>query len=204
MTDFMEATPPRTAELENEIHRTRNRMGQEIEAIGEKFRPERIKQRAKAAVSRKGANLFRTAKENPLPTALVALGLTMLFKARNKHQVQDVTSAAREKVSHAAEQVGEKARRTSTKLEQFFESNPIIAGAGVVVLGAAVGALIPETRKEREIMGRARDDMVERAKNVAHHAQSAIEQKMSESGTQGSETQTQGQSQSYSQRQSQY
>lgn len=226
MTDFNEQTPagrgsPRTAEIESEIHRTRDRMGHELEAIGDKFRPERIKQRAKEAMSRKGASVFRTAKENPIPTALVALGLTMLFKARGKHnnggngytydheyesgradheglrertrelagdareKVQDVAGAAREKVSHAAEQVGRKARRTGNTLQEFFESNPIIAGAGVVVLGAAVGALIPETRKENQLMGRARDEIVERTKSIAQHAQGAIEQKMSEGGSRG-------------------
>ena len=231
MTDFVDATPSasqRSAEIEMDIHRTRERMGQGLEAIGDKFRPERIKQRAKAAVSRKGANLFRTAKENPVPTAIIALGLTLLFKARSKERgtengdgyatrrwsgqdldleeldrdvrdtgqglkgkthelagnakdkVQEVAGTAREKVSHAAEQVSEKAKRTGNTLQRFFESNPLIAGAGVVVLGAAIGALIPESQKEKQIMGHARDQIVDKAKNVAQHAQGAFDQKMSE------------------------
>lgn len=218
MTDFIEGTPPAsrgTAAIENDIRLTRDRMGMEIEAIGDKFRPARIKQRAKAAVSRKGENLFRTAKENPLPTAIVALGLTLLFKARAKNghsrdldvddmelethesahglkqktqdlagnakeKVQDVAGAARDKVSHAAEQVSEKAKRTGNKLQQFFEDNPLIASAGVVVLGAAIGALIPETQNEKDIMGHARDEVVGKAKSVAQHAQGTFEQKMSE------------------------
>lgn len=209
MTDFVDATPSasqRSAEIEMGIHRTSERMGQNLEAIGDKFRPERIKQRAKAAVSRKGANLFRTAKENPVPTAIVALGLALLFKARSKdgdatrrwsgddldfeetghglrdakEKVQEVADTARDKVSHAAEQVSEKAKRTGNTLQRFFESNPLIASAGVVVLGAAIGALIPETEKEKQIMGHARDQIVDRAKGVAQHAQGAFEQKMSE------------------------
>lgn len=206
MTDFVDATPSasqRSAEIEMGIHRTSERMGQNLEAIGEKFRPERIKQRAKAAVSRKGANLFRTAKENPVPTAIVALGLALLFKARSKdsdatrrwsgddvdfedtghglkEKTQELAGNAKEKVSHAAEQVSEKAKRTGNTLQRFFESNPLIASAGVVVLGAAIGALIPETEKEKQIMGQARDQIVDRAKGVAQHAQGAFEQKMSE------------------------
>lgn len=225
MTDFVDATPSasqRSAEIEKDIHRTTERMGQGLEAIGDKFRPERIKQRAKAAVSQKGANLFRTAKENPVPTAIIALGLTLLFKARSKERerenggngdgyasgrwsgqtldetehgfkektqelagnakdkVQEVAGRAGEKVQNAAGQVAERAKRTGNKLQQFFESNPVIAGAGVVVLGAAIGALIPETQKERQIMGHARDQIVDKAKGVAQHAQGAFEQKMSE------------------------
>lgn len=192
MTDFMDATPSasqRSADIEQDIQRTRDRMGQGLEAIGDKFRPERIKQRAKAAVSRKGANLFRTAKENPVPTAIVALGLTLLLKARSKDRqdmdfelldrdnghglqdakdkVQEVAGAARDKMSHAADQVSEKAKRTGNTLQRWFESNPLIASAGVAVLGAAIGALIPETQKEKEIMGHARDEIVGKAKNVA-------------------------------------
>lgn len=193
MTDFVEGTPPtsqRTAEIESDIRRTRDRMGHEIEAIGDKFRPERITQRAKDAVSRKGANVFRTAKENPLPAAIVALGLTLLFRARAKENDRDMegnghgfTDKTRELAGNAKEKVQEKAKRTGNKLQEFFESNPLIAGAGVVVLGAAVGALIPETEKEKRLMGNARDEIVEKAKGVAQHAQGAFEQTMSERAT---------------------
>ena len=205
MTDFREATPGgatrHTDDIESDIRRTRDRMGDEMEAIGDKFRPERIKQRAKEAVSRKGASLWRTAKENPVPTAIVALGLTLLFKARAKQRdsgngygteplgesthgvkakAQEVASAAGEKAQHVAEQATEKVKRTGMTLEEFFDRNPLIAGAGALVLGAAVGALIPETEKENRIMGHSRDELVGQAKDVARQAQSAIEQKLSE------------------------
>lgn len=218
MRDFMAAKPTgaarRPEDIESDIRRTRDRMGDDIEAIGDRLRPERIKQRAKDAVKRKGANLFRTAKQNPLPTAIVALGLTLLFKARSKQReaengysaerfsgedgqpgvkektqeiagtakekAQEVVGAAGQKVGHAAEQVAEKAKRTGNTLQKFFERNPVIAGAGVAVLGAAIGALIPETEKEKELMGHKRDELVEKTKNVVHQAQGAIEQKMSE------------------------
>ena len=214
MTDFREATPGgatrHTDDIESDIRRTRDRMGDEMEAIGDKFRPERIKQRAREAVSRKGASLWRTAKENPVPTAIVALGLTLLFKARAKQRdsgngyaseqwggpgestqgvkakAQEVASAAGEKVQHVAEQATEKVKRTGMTLEEFFERNPLIAGAGALVLGAAVGALIPETEKENRIMGHSRDELVGQVKDVARQAQGAIGQKLSEhpSGTQ--------------------
>ena len=213
MTDFMEATPSsskRPDEIESEIRRTRERMGDEVAAIGDHLRPARIKQRATEAVKRKGANLFRTAKENPVPTAIVALGLTLLFRARSKQRqadngysesgsnghgfkektqalagdarekAQQVVGAAGEKIGHAAEQVSQKAKSTGYTLENFFERNPIIAGAGAIVLGAAVGALIPETQKEKKLMGHARDQIVDKTKSVVQQAQGAIEQKLSE------------------------
>jgi ElaB/YqjD/DUF883 family membrane-anchored ribosome-binding protein len=210
MTDFMESTPGasrRPDEIESDIRRTRDRMGEEIDAIGDRLRPERIRQRAKQAVKQKGANLFRTAKDNPVPTAIVALGLTLLLKARSrdraegyfedngysgirekthelagnvKEKAQDVVGTAGQKIGYAAEQVTEKARRTGGTLQDFFERNPIIAGAGVAVLGAALGALIPETEKEKKLMGPTRDQLAEKTKHVVQQAQGAIEQKMSE------------------------
>jgi len=197
MTDFMEATPSsqRPDDIESEIRRTRERMGDEVAAIGDRLRPARIKQRATEAVKRKGANLFRTAKENPVPTAIVALGLTLLFRARSKQRqtenghgfkeglkekTQTLAGDAREKIGDAAEQVSQTAKNTGVTLENFFERNPIIAGAGAVVLGAAVGALIPETQKEKKLMGRARDQIVDKTKSVVQQAQGAIEQKLSE------------------------
>lgn len=214
MTDYTQSGEGRgTAEIESDIERTRNRMGDGIDAIGEKLSPERIKQQAKAAVSRKtraaGAGLWRTAKENPVPTAIVALGLTLLFKARSKHNGGNgytrqalydeggdgLASRAGEAVSHAAHETGdkvsqvahgaaEKAKRTGVTLKSFFENNPVIAGAGVVVLGAAVGALLPSTEKENQLMGHARDELVRGAKNVATQAQDTLKDKLSESGSQ--------------------
>ena len=205
MTDFKEATPSsqRPDEIESEIRRTRERMGDEVAAIGDHLRPARIKQRATEAVKRKGANLFRTAKENPVPTAIVALGLTLLFRARSKQRqtengysesgsnghgfkeslkekTQALAGDAREKIGQTAEQVSQTAKNTGVTLENFFERNPIIAGAGAIVLGAAVGALIPETQKEKKLMGHARDQIVDKTKNVVQQAQGAIEQKLSE------------------------
>ena len=225
MTDFTQGGEGRrTAEIESDIERTRNRMGDGIEAIGEKLRPERIKQQAKAAVSRKtreaGASLWRTAKDNPVPTAIVALGLTLLFKARSKQhngngfgngyarqdlyeeggegmkeRAQEFAGRAGETVSHVAHETAdkfsqvahgaaEKAKNTGVTLKSFFQNNPVIAGAGVVVVGAAVGALLPSTEKENKIMGHARDELVRGAKNVATQAQDTLKEKMSEAGTQ--------------------
>lgn len=95
-------------------------------------------------------------------------------------KAQQVVGAAGEKIGHAAEQVSQTAKNTGVTLENFFERNPIIAGAGAIVIGAAVGALIPETQKEKKLMGRARDQIVDKTKSVVQQAQGALEQKLSE------------------------
>jgi hypothetical protein len=208
MKDFNQGDD--TQRIESDIERTRNRMDEGIEAIGEKFRPERIKQQAKDAVSRKtreaGASLWRTAKENPVPTAIVALGLTLLLKAKKKHngngysqesmydenggegvkeRAQELAGKAGEKVSNVAHGAAEKAKSTGVTLKSFFERNPVIAGAGAVVIGAAVGALLPSTEKENKLMGHKRDELVREAKHVATQAQDTVKEKLSESSARG-------------------
>jgi len=210
MTDFRQGNESRrTAEIESEIETTRNRMGQGIEAIGEKLSPDRMKQQAKDAVSRKtreaGASLWRTAKENPVPTAIVALGLTLLFKARGKRRdagngnghvgeagekVGQIAHETADKVGHVAQQAAQKAKRTGSRLQRFFQNNPAIAGAGVLVLGAAAGALVPGTEKENRLMGHSRDELVDQTKDIAAQTQETFKEKMSEQGA-GSSTQSQ-------------
>ncbi len=48
-----------------------------------------------------------------------------------------------------------------------FNDYPLILGAFGVVLGAAIGASLPATRREDEWMGDARDDFVDQAKRTA-------------------------------------
>ncbi|MFN2572333.1 MAG: DUF3618 domain-containing protein [Gemmatimonadales bacterium] len=218
MTDYNQGGESRrTAAIESDIETTRNRMGEGIEAIGDKFRPERIKQQAKDAVSRKtreaGASLWRTAKENPVPSAIVALGLTLLFKARSKkhngngyslesmydenssegvkEKAQEFAGKASEKVSHVAHGAAEKAKSTGITLKSFFQNNPVIAGAGVIVLGAAVGALLPSTEKENKIMGHKRDELVREAKHVASKAQDTMKETLAEHGSSNQQSSSQ-------------
>jgi len=197
-----EPPPRRAADIESDIHQTRERLGNEIEAIGDKLSPSHIKQRATAAVRRKSRNVLRTARENPLPSALIALGVALLVRGRRtgterfdangggtahelKEKAQHAVSAAGEKVEHVAQDAADRARRTGMTLERFFERTPIIAGAGAMVLGAAVGALIPRTEKENQLMGPKRDELVQKAKSVAHHTQDAVQQRL-EGGSNGS------------------
>lgn len=203
MTDHYEE---RTDALESDIRRTRERMGEDIEALGDKLSPSRIKDRAKETVKRKtreaGQSLIRSARENPIPAAMVAVGLTWLMRVRKKgngeafydefeglgegtqpsvkDKVQNIAGAAGETVEHIRERAADKARRTSYDLRRFYEENPLIGAAGVLVLGAVVGAILPHTEKEDRIMGRARDELVDQAEGVVDQAKHTIEEKMSE------------------------
>ena len=252
-------------EIESDIERTRERMTEDIDAIGEKFSPEHLKQRAREAVTdakeavvekvqeatgevgRKakemGSGLVDLIRENPLPAAVAGVSLYWLFSRRNstrfsssqgrtrgsigrysyrtrgigggrggasewssdeegeglsgkmesaKEKMQEWTSEAGEKVH----ELGQQARRATNRLEDFFEDSPLIAAAGVTVLGAIIGASIPVTEKENELMGPARDDLVHKVSEAAGQAKDTIQEKLSEAG----QGQSRGQGQSSGQR----
>lgn len=103
-------------------------------------------------------------------------------------QVQEkagqTVSQVREKAGQLTDQAQERAQAAVGSLEQMVEENPLSVGAMALLLGAAVGLAVPETRKENQLMGEARErlvsqagekaqDVVDKAKSVAQEAVSA-------------------------------
>lgn len=99
--DRLEAGEPTPQELEFEIERTRERMSTNIDALGDKLKPENLKQQAKEAIAEKAqdvvANVGDQARETgsrvidfitqyPLPVAAVGLGAIWLFSLRKGNQ----------------------------------------------------------------------------------------------------------------------
>lgn len=102
------------------------------------------------------------------------------------HRTQDQASRLQDQARHQAQ-------RARGGLERMSRENPLAVGALAVGVGAALGLAIPETGKENEVMGEARDSFVEKtqekaqeaqqkAQHVAQEAQSAAQQ---EAGNQG-------------------
>ena len=101
-------------------------------------------------------------------------------------QVQDkagqVASQAQDRASRLGEQASYQARRASGGFQRMLQENPLVVGALAVGTGAAVGLAIPETAKEHEVMGEARDTVVEKAQEKAQEAQSAAQQEAENQG----------------------
>jgi hypothetical protein len=51
-----------------------------------------------------------------------------------------------------------------------MHEQPLVAAAAALVAGVAVGLLIPSTRKEDELMGETRDQLIESAREVRREA----------------------------------
>ena len=86
-------------------------------------------------------------------------------------------------------EAGQQASRTSGGLQRMLKENPLTVGALGVGVGAAIGLAIPDTSKEHEVMGEARDTVVEKAQEmqqsvqrVAEEAQGAAQQEAENQG----------------------
>jgi hypothetical protein len=68
------------------------------------------------------------------------------------------------------------ARRAQNGLQRLMRQNPLLVGAAAMLVGAAVGAALPETEKENEWMGEARDTVVDKAQQAAQNATDAVKE----------------------------
>ena len=84
------------------------------------------------------------------------------FKERAGERIGDLGSEARRKT-----------RRARTNLQHAAEENPLALAIGAAVVGLALGMLLPGTRREDELMGSSRDQLVDRAERTAERVKGA-------------------------------
>jgi len=71
-------------------------------------------------------------------------------------------------------------RRASNRVGQIMTDNPLLVGAGALLVGAAFGLAVPETDRENEWMGDARNTFVKRAQRAAGDAANRIKKTANE------------------------
>jgi ElaB/YqjD/DUF883 family membrane-anchored ribosome-binding protein len=90
-------------------------------------------------------------------------------------KVEEVAGQAQDQASRLGDKARYQARRASVGFQRMLRENPLAVGALATGVGAAVGLAIPETAKEHEVMGEARDDLVETAQETAQEAQQKVQ-----------------------------
>jgi ElaB/YqjD/DUF883 family membrane-anchored ribosome-binding protein len=101
-----------------------------------------------------------------------------------KQSVSEAAGGVAERAGELKDQAGERigdwgnqarwqSRRLKTNLEHTAEENPLALAVGAAVVGLALGLLLPGTQRENELMGPARDQLVNRAEETVERAKDA-------------------------------
>jgi gas vesicle protein len=134
--------------------------------------------------------VLRTVGENPIPAALAGLSIGWLVMQSNnegQERLEQVGEKVGEVASNAGGAVGDAAGNVAdtvkhgaeaaqTGFQRLLMGYPLAAGALAVGVGAAIGLAVPETQKEHEVLGTARDKLMDKAQTVAHDALDKVQE----------------------------
>jgi ElaB/YqjD/DUF883 family membrane-anchored ribosome-binding protein len=84
-----------------------------------------------------------------------------------RHQAGEMADRVQDSAHNISERARYQTRQTVRAVENSVDENPLAVGAVALAIGAALGFLLPTTHKERELMGEARDRVMDRAQNAA-------------------------------------
>jgi ElaB/YqjD/DUF883 family membrane-anchored ribosome-binding protein len=87
------------------------------------------------------------------------------------HRASEGFHDVRDRAEHWMDDAQDSVRRAEHRVEDAVREHPMAAGAVAVALGFAAGMMIPETRKEHEMMGPTRDRLLDRAQETVGRAQ---------------------------------
>jgi gas vesicle protein len=95
---------------------------------------------------------------------------------RTQETASSVASQTQEAVGYIADQAQYQAQRVEERFQQVLYENPLAVGAVALALGTAVGFSLPQTQRENELLGEARDTLVDRAQEVAQDTLEKVQQ----------------------------
>ncbi|HLH26867.1 MAG TPA: DUF3618 domain-containing protein [Chloroflexota bacterium] len=109
---------------------------------------------------------------------------------RARDRAQQLGNRVSDQMDQLGDQVGDMTdqaqyyvERAQGQLERMVQDNPLAVGAVALAVGAAVGMAVPETRRERELMGDTRDAFMERAQDVVQDATEKVQRVAQEAGS---------------------
>jgi gas vesicle protein len=215
MNDRPDYSDKQPEEIEQEIARTRARISEDIDAISYQLNPQRFRERAEDTlhtaqeavmstlhevtdsvtntVKETSSTVFDTIRQNPLPAALIGLGIGLLAAgsataATQRHDAPaddwraDEFGGAGQYGSgqYGASSLASGRASQNSGLLRWVEEQPIAVGIIAALVGAAIGLGAPATRYEDRLIGEYGTEVRERAKHVVHDAADALKDKTKE------------------------
>lgn len=95
---------------------------------------------------------------------------------RAQETVGNIVNQAQETAGNIADQAQYQVQRVEDRFQQTLRENPLAVGAVAFALGTAVGFAVPETRREHELMGAARDNLVDKVQNAVQDTMEKVQQ----------------------------
>lgn len=188
----IDSTNPRgrsPEEIQRGIRETRMQLDNTLDAIQQRLSPGGIADELVDYVRSSGANEFahnlnESVKRNPIPVALMGVSLAWLmwsgregqhYEADHigdshamRHRLDEASDSAREQAAKVREGTRQGIRQARNSFESLMREQPLLLGALGVAAGAALGAMLPSTRQEDELMGEASEQLGEAAKQQMH------------------------------------
>ena len=183
----------RPVQIMAEINRTRAEMDDTLSAIEQRLTPGQLVDQGLDYLKNSGAreyaaSLGASVKTNPLPVTLAGIGIAWLMAVGNRTPQSGTTSgsmqsakesmqsakdsmasgiqAARERASQLTDTAGRQIDRARENWDYVLREHPLVLGAVGLAIGAVAAALAPRTSKEDELMGEARDKLMDQAKQA--------------------------------------
>ena len=194
----------RPHEIQAEIERTRREMDGTLNAIEHRLTPGQLYDQGMHYLRNNGGtefvtNLGNQAKRNPMPVALVGIGLAWLMATQKTDSGTDSgtepelglkqkAQETRARMSRTASAIGDRAtgmrdgareqmERARSGLDTMMREQPLALGALGLAIGALAAALTPRTRYEDRVVGPMRDEVADKAAGEADRvARQAAEQ----------------------------
>jgi hypothetical protein len=141
------------------------------------------------------SSLLETVRQNPVPAALVGVGIAWLLRNRDASSVSgpyqpamssspgaavgatvgDLASRAKDQAGALRDQAQTQAQQAQGQLQRVLNDSPLAVGAVALGLGAAVGLAAPRTQQESQLMGQARDRLLDTAQTVVQDTQQKVQ-----------------------------
>ena len=176
----------RPQEIQAEIERTRRQMDGTLNAIEHRLTPGQLYDQGLQYLRHNGgteflSNLGEQAKTNPMPVALVGIGLAWLMATQKtgaspgtgpglkekayetKARLSGTASALGDRAAGMRDAAREQIDRARSGLDTMMREQPLALGALGLAIGALAAAVAPRTRYEDEVVGPMRDRMADRA-----------------------------------------
>jgi len=178
---------PETDRIEADIARTRARMDDRLDQLQDHLSPKQMLNDA-FAYFRGGdgsavmSDLFARARANPMPLALVGVGIAWLMASNAsggaaplvaKHGNTAGYLAGNDMIPNAAsanQQATPSMTHPARQTLSSLASNPFALGAIAAVVGAIAGALIPTLEQEENALGAAATKIREKGRELAQGA----------------------------------